>query len=196
MYKKSTIYYFTGTGNSYRVASWMGETATTQGINSCVASISGARPAEEIENGSENLLGLVFPTHGFTAPWHVIHFALRLPRRRGTHAFVTPTRAGTKIIGFLPGMEGTAGYLIALILLLKGYILQGVQAVDMPSNWMALHWGLQLAHPFPLNQQAFHLYHPYPLLSALPRTRDAVEGFTGGEGINLPTQIQPGKKNS
>ncbi|NLC06695.1 MAG: 4Fe-4S binding protein [Syntrophomonadaceae bacterium] len=144
MYKKVTIYYFTGTGNSYRVASWMREIAVAQEIDTHVTSINSARPTEEIEKGPENLLGLIFPTHGFTAPWYVIYFALRLPRRSKTHAFVTPTRAGTKIIGFLPGMEGTAGYLIALILLLKGYTLQGVQAIDMPSNWMALHWGL---HP-------------------------------------------------
>lgn len=144
MYKKATIYYFTGTGNSYRVASWMGETAVARGIETRIGSIGSAQPAKEIEQGAKNLLGMVFPTHGFTAPWHVIYFALRLPRRSQTHAFVTPTRAGTKIIGFLPGLEGTAGYLIALILLLKGYQLRGVQAVDMPSNWMALHWGL---HP-------------------------------------------------
>lgn len=144
MYKKATIYYFTGTGNSYRVASWMEETAATRGIETRICSIGSARPAEEIEKGPENLLGLVFPTHGFTAPWHIIYFALRLPRCPGAHAFVTPTRAGTKIIGFLPGLEGTAGYLIALILLLKGFIIRGVKAVDMPSNWMSLHWGL---HP-------------------------------------------------
>lgn len=143
-YRNATVYYFTGTGNSYRAASWMGEEAAAQGINTRVSSIGQARPAEEIGEEPENLLGLVFPTHGFTAPWHIIYFALRLPRRQGTHAFVTPTRGGTKIIGFLPGMEGTAGYLIALILLLKGYILRGVQGIDMPSNWMSLHWGL---HP-------------------------------------------------
>ena len=154
MYKKATLYYFTGTGNSYRVASWMGEIAAAQGITSNVTSIGNARPAEEIEKGPENLLGLIFPTHGFTAPWHVIYFALMLPRRSRTHAFVTPTRAGTRIIGFLPGMEGTAGYLIALILLLKGYILQGVQAIDMPSNWMTLHWGLHPANVSAIMERA------------------------------------------
>ncbi|MDD4802174.1 MAG: EFR1 family ferrodoxin [Syntrophomonas sp.] len=144
MYKKVTIYYFSGTGNSYRVASWMAGAAAAHGIDSSISSTANARPTEEIDSGAKNLVGLVFPTHGFTAPWHVIYFALRLPRRPGTHAFVTPTRGGTKINGFIPGLEGTAGYLIALILLCKGYRLRGVQAVDMPANWMALHWGL---HP-------------------------------------------------
>ncbi len=54
-----------------------------------------------------------------------------------------PTRGGTKIGPiFLPGMQGTAGYLLALILVLKGYAVRGVIGVDMPSNWTALHWGL------------------------------------------------------
>jgi Pyruvate/2-oxoacid:ferredoxin oxidoreductase delta subunit len=43
---------------------------------------------------------------------------------------------------FIPGLEGTAGYLIALLLWLKGYSVRGVMGVDMPSNWTALHWGL------------------------------------------------------
>ncbi|KJR44696.1 Ferredoxin [Desulfosporosinus sp. I2] len=53
------------------------------------------------------------------------------------------TRAGTRIATIpFPGLEGTAGYLIALILILKGYIVRGVMGLDMPSNWMSLHWGL------------------------------------------------------
>ncbi len=47
MYKKVTMYYFTGTGNSYRFASWMGETASARGIISDVIPIENARPAEE-----------------------------------------------------------------------------------------------------------------------------------------------------
>lgn len=122
----------------------MGEEAASQGTASLVRSVEQAKPDTEIGEGPGHLLGLAFPTHGFTAPWRVIHFALKLPRRRGTHAFVTPTRAGIRIVWFIPGLEGTAGYLIGLILLLKGYCLRGVQGIDMPSNWMSLHWGL---HP-------------------------------------------------
>jgi ferredoxin len=90
------------------------------------------------------LLGLLMPTHGFTAPWPMIRFALRLPPGNGTHSFVVPTRAGLKIGRlYTPGMEGTAGYLIALILLLKGYSIRGVMGLDMPSNWLSLHPGLK-----------------------------------------------------
>jgi len=86
------------------------------------------------------------PTHGFTAPWHMIRFALRLPRRRGTHAAVVVTRAGSKIgKARLPGLEGTAGYLVAGILAAKGYRLRGVLPVDMPSNWISFHGGFKSA---------------------------------------------------
>jgi ferredoxin len=84
------------------------------------------------------------PTHGFTAPWPMIRFSLRLPPGNGTHAFVVPTRAGLKLGRlYTPGMEGTAGYLIALILFLKGYSIRGVMGLDMPSNWLSLHPGLK-----------------------------------------------------
>ena len=40
-------------------------------------------------------------------------------------------------------MEGTAGYLIALILLIKGYSVRSVAGLDMPSNWISIHPGLK-----------------------------------------------------
>jgi Pyruvate/2-oxoacid:ferredoxin oxidoreductase delta subunit len=43
-------------------------------------------------------------------------------------------------------MEGTAAYLVAFILAMKGYRIQGVSGLDMPSNWLALHWGLSPAN--------------------------------------------------
>ena len=141
-YQTATVYFMSGTGNSFRAATWIAETAREQGVQAQVVPISGGRPNEEIEQGESHLVGLVMPTHGFTTPWQMLRFALRLPRRKGTHAFVLPTRAGSKLGSiFLPGLEGTAGYLPALILALKGYRVRGVRALDMPSNWTALHPG-------------------------------------------------------
>jgi Pyruvate/2-oxoacid:ferredoxin oxidoreductase delta subunit len=85
------------------------------------------------------------PTHGFTAPWHMIRFVSRLPRGRKTHAFCLATRAGLKVGGvFTPGISGTGTFVIALLLALKGYRVRGVMSLDMPSNWTAFHTGL---HP-------------------------------------------------
>jgi ferredoxin len=202
------LHFMSGTGNSYRVATWVCEALTAQGTavrlepignrRACTATYQVARTAMDrqdakdamedggvgIEGGGEavsavprspllaprsssdrqdakdamngrvgggreamplaapSFLGLFFPTHGFTAPWPVLHHACRLPSGRGTHAIVMPTRAGSKVGSlFLPGLEGTGGYLVALILALKGYSVRGVLAVDMPSNFMIAHPG-------------------------------------------------------
>jgi len=120
-YREATLYFYTGTGNSYRVATWLAEAARDAGAAVTLRPIGAARPVEEIGQGESALLGLVMPTHGFTAPWAMLRFALRLPRRRSTRAVVIATRAGGKIGPlFTPGIEGTATCLIALILALKG----------------------------------------------------------------------------
>ncbi|HEC34063.1 MAG TPA: (4Fe-4S)-binding protein [Chloroflexi bacterium] len=141
-YREATLYFYTGTGNSYRVATWLAEAARDAGAAVTLRPIGAARPVEEIGQGESALLGLVMPTHGFTAPWAMLRFALRLPRRRSTRAVVIATRARGKIGPlFTPGIEGTATCLIALILALKGYRVRGVTGVDMPSNWIAVHPG-------------------------------------------------------
>ena len=142
-YREARFYFFTGTGNSYRVAAWMADAARDEGVNVVLCAIESARPSHDLGTGEAVLLGLVMPTHGFTAPWAMLRFALRLPRRTRTHSLVVATRAGLKIGRvFTPGIEGTATYLIALILALKGYRVRGAIGVDMPSNWIALHPGL------------------------------------------------------
>lgn len=146
-YKKAVLYFMSGTGNSYRVASWLNEKLITNDTDSAVRTIDRDNEAEKLTGGVESLIGIIMPTHGFTAPWHVIRFALSMPSANGAHALVVPTRGGLKIGPvFLPGMQGTAGYLIALILILKGYCIRGIIGVDMPSNWTALHSGLNLVN--------------------------------------------------
>jgi len=76
----------------------------------------------------------------------MLRFALRLarrPRRRDTPAMVVATRAGSRIgPTYTPGVEGSAIYLVALILALKGYRIRVAAGVDMPTNWISLHPGL------------------------------------------------------
>jgi Pyruvate/2-oxoacid:ferredoxin oxidoreductase delta subunit len=139
-YRKAVIYYLSGTGNSFRVSCWMAQHASDSGVDVKMVSVNDAEPVRELDASTETLLALVFPTHGFTAPWHMIKFALRLPRRRLTHVFCLATRAGLRL-GRLypPGISGSATFLIALILFLKGYRVRGTSATDMPSNWYSLH---------------------------------------------------------
>lgn len=144
--KTFTGCFLSGTGNSRKAAIWAGEAAKAFGMRSTVFSFDSPDIHKEDISAPDNTFGLFFPAHGFTAPWGIIHFVQsRLPRSRGASAFVVVTRGGTKFGPlFAPGMEGTAGYLLALLLWLKGYKIQGVMGLDMPSNWMAFHWGL---HP-------------------------------------------------
>lgn len=136
------VYFFTGTGNSFRTATWMVETARRLGLNARAVAIDAAKPQEEI-GGPEQLLGLVCPTHAFSAPWPMLSFALRLPQARGASAFTVLTRGGMKFGKVtIPGLEGSGAYLLALILALKGYQVVGATGLDMPANWTALIPGL------------------------------------------------------
>jgi len=139
-YKNVVVYFWSGTGNSYRVSTWIGKTAKENGINTEVLSIDKSNPTEEIKGEHDFLIGIVFPTHGFTVPWHMLKFVWSLPNRRPTHAYCIATRAGLKFGPvFIPGISGSATFIIALILMLKGYKVRGSMSVDMPSNWYSLH---------------------------------------------------------
>lgn len=138
-YSRATIYYFSGTGNSYRVSSWMEETAKQNGLEAGIASIDRAGSTSTIDKDAD-LIGLVAPTHGFTSPWHMLKFATRMPRGKSRHAFCASTRAGLKWgPAFIPGISGSANFIITLILALKGYKVRGAVSIDMPSNWYSLH---------------------------------------------------------
>ena len=141
-YREATLCFYTGTANSYRVAAWMADAARDAGAAVTLRPVESACPLQ-VGQGETALLGLAMPTHGFTAPRAMLSFALRLPRRSNTHVVVIATRAGSKIGSvYVPGFEGTATSVIALILALKGYRVRGMMGIDMPSNWIAVHPGL------------------------------------------------------
>ncbi|OGP60554.1 MAG: hypothetical protein A2V67_15210 [Deltaproteobacteria bacterium RBG_13_61_14] len=140
MFHNVVIYFTSGTGNSYRAAVWAGQRAEAAGAGVRVVGIEQAQPEAEKLSGSGSLLGIVMPTHGFIAPWHMIKFAARLPRGQGAQAFCIATRAGLKLGPvFTPGISGSGTFLIALLLALKGYSVRGILSLDMPSNWTSLH---------------------------------------------------------
>ncbi len=146
MFKTASFYYMSGTGNSFKTAVWAGEKLKETGCPAYIipfekTSLKNSPPS------NENLTGLFFPTHAFTAPWPAIKFALKMPRVKKAPAVVIACRAGAYYGPLpLPGMEGTACLIIALILLLKGYDIRGFAGMDMPTNWLALHWGMTEKH--------------------------------------------------
>lgn len=141
IYQALTVFFMTGTGNSYTVAAWCAQAAAAAGLHTRLVQIQAGKIPAAV--WPQSLLVFTYPTHGFTAPWLVMRYIWQLPDGRHTPVLILPTRAGIRIKGiFVPGLEGTAGYLIALLLKCKGYCIQGVMGVDMPSNWTAFHWGL------------------------------------------------------
>lgn len=143
MFDKISIFYMTGTGNSFKVALWFAEIAKSLGLLVNLRQVKMTKL--ETKTDIRTLCVFVFPTHGFTAPILILKQIFFLPKANGACAVILPTRAGTRVKGLcFPGMEGTAGYLTAFLLLLKGYKIRGVMGIDMPSNWTALHWGLSI----------------------------------------------------
>jgi Pyruvate/2-oxoacid:ferredoxin oxidoreductase delta subunit len=138
---------WSGTGNSRHVAERIAEAARSRGTVARVLTATGAATgaagaistvADE-HPATRRLLGLLAPTHGFTAAWPLVKMALTLPGVRGTDTFVLVTRGGTRVAGkTLSGFEGTAAYLPAALLALRGARVRGVGAIDMPLNWTVI----------------------------------------------------------
>jgi len=148
IYDSSTFFFYSGTGNSLRVAMWMAAIVRDAGVPATVSASRGAAPkgevSERLAGSSHSLVGLVLPTHGFTAPGGALRLARSLPKAAAwggpCDAVVVATRGATRVAGIVvPGFEGSAAVLCALILQLKGYRIRAAVGVDMPSNWTALH---------------------------------------------------------
>lgn len=139
------IYVMSGTGNSYRAATWLAEQAEQAQGQARLIAIGQGPVRETIPDDPSTLVALFMPTHGFTLPWHMLKFLFKLPRVRNAQALTVATRGGLKIGPVCtPGISGTATLIAALVLAVKGYSVRGAMSFDMPSNWMSLHWGL---HP-------------------------------------------------
>jgi ferredoxin len=139
-YSRALIYFMSGTGNSFRIAVWMRTVCRREGIEAELVRIDAGRPREEITASPDTLLILAYPTHGLLPPWSMIKFLFKLPVKRRTRVFWTPTR-GSFCLGrlFIPGAAGLASFLPVLVLAFKGYRLKGMVSFDMPANMISIH---------------------------------------------------------
>ena len=88
-----------------------------------------------------DLLGFVFPIHGFTTLITMLKFVWRFPRAKVPVFVFTAASTGGCRIGRLkiPGWEGSGLYLPLLLLWLKGYRCAGALPLrGTPENWTAL----------------------------------------------------------
>ena len=136
------IRWMSGTGNSLRLARDFAERIQSAGGESRLLQIHPG-PAGLPES---HWLALFFPTHGFTTPWPVLRTVFSLPWGKGASAVVVSSRAGWWLGACLRGLTGSAPWIPALLLALKGYRVRGLLSVDMPSNWITVHPGLNAVH--------------------------------------------------
>ena len=141
-YKKIIIYYFSGTGNSRNVAKWMASVAQDYHVECQLVNIAQIDRKALTAPEPGTLIIFLSPIHGFNYPPIMINFIMRFPKGKNKVVLMN-TRAGMLIGKFItPGITGIAFYLSALVLFLKGFSIKAILAVDMPSNWISVHPGL------------------------------------------------------
>ena len=141
-YQKLVVYYFSGTGNSENVAFWLSDIAKEKGMETTLLNIARIDRLSIKAPDPEALVVFVSPIHGFNYPPVMMHFIMRFPKGKNK-VLLMNTRAGMLIGKWItPGLTGVAFYLSALILKLKGYSIKSMFPVDLPSNWISVHPGL------------------------------------------------------
>ena len=142
VYNKLVIYYFSGTGNSKNVAAWITESAKENNIETTIINIAQSERRLIQLPPKDTLIIFVSPIHGFNYPPIMLNFIAHFPHGQNKIVLMN-TRAGMLIKRWVtPGLTGIAFYFSALLLRIKGYSIQGMFPVDLPSNWIFLHPGL------------------------------------------------------
>jgi len=137
IYKEAVFYVMSGTGNTYRVSRWIEEIVTRDKIKSKVVMIEDADFNNDLNQGADLLLGLLFPTHGFMPPWSMIKFLFRMPKRSDMPVMCVATRGALKIGPLhVPGASGFGTFFAAIVMVLKGYSVKAIFSLDMPSNFI------------------------------------------------------------
>ncbi len=142
-YKKLVLYYFTGTGNALKAGRWIAGEAEKKNIAVGLYAIDDNYKPNPDEIEDDTLIGFLFPTHGFNIAPAMLKFIMKFPSKKKNDVFLLNTRAGLKLSKLvLPGLSGEAQFFPMIILKLKGYNIMGGLPLDMPSNWLLVHPGL------------------------------------------------------
>lgn len=136
------IYYFSGTGNARTVAFWLAQEAASKGIPCTVVNMALSRTPVVAKDIVGKRIVFVSPVHGFNYPPLVLRFIHQFPKGNNQVVLMN-TRAGMRIGNFItPGVSGVSFFWSGFVLWLKGYTIQAFGPVDLPSNWVSLHPGL------------------------------------------------------
>lgn len=141
-YPKLVVYYFSGTGNSENVARWLADVAREKGMEASLNNIAKTDRLAISTPEPHTLVAFVSPIHGFNYPPVMLNFIFRFPKGQN-NVLLLNTRAGMLIGKWItPGLTGIAFYFSAIILKFKGYSIRSMFPVDLPSNWISAHPGL------------------------------------------------------
>ncbi|MGE5416599.1 MAG: EFR1 family ferrodoxin [Acidobacteriota bacterium] len=121
---KTTIFYFTGTGNSL----WTARALARELGNTEVVSMVGWD--KEQHNVESQVIGLVFPVHIWGVPRRVLAFLDQLPAMKAEYIFAIANNAG-QVSNTLVQLDK--------IMDSKGLLLSGGWSVVLPSNYIP--WG-------------------------------------------------------
>lgn len=140
-YEEIEVFYFSGTGNSRCVASWITDEALLLGIKAHMHDIVHFTGTIE-PSKKKRILFFISPVHGFNFPPVMLGFISRFRKGRDDVALMN-TRGGLLIGKWItPGLTGIAFLYSTLLLMIKGYKIRAMVPVDLPSNWIFLHPGL------------------------------------------------------
>ncbi|MBN1935535.1 MAG: EFR1 family ferrodoxin [Anaerolineae bacterium] len=125
---KTTIYAFSGTGNTEIVAQWLGESLQAQGAEVTLTRIEDVLKGK-VSLSKADLIGIAHPIYGFDAPGIVDAFVDRLPPGGDRRTFVLKTAGGPS-----PSNDAASQTIIRR-LERKGYVVFYDRLIAMPSNW-------------------------------------------------------------
>lgn len=139
MIRDVIIYYFSGTGNSKRIALWFSECVIDKGGSCDIINIGGTDVDFFRKINPDSLIVIISPIHGFNFPKIMLDFIRKFPPGKNRVVLMN-TRGSVKIGGFAtPGLTGIAFIVSSYILKRKGYRITGQIPFDMPSNWISIH---------------------------------------------------------
>ena len=126
---KATIRYFSGTGNTWRIASACAEQLTARGVESDIASIRSGMPPDP----SADVACFCFPVHALDLPRNAF------PYLRGLPPAPKSVPAILLVTGGDPDNAGWALPSGTHLLTDKGYRVQVADLIRMPINWTPFH---------------------------------------------------------
>jgi ferredoxin len=161
---KALIHYFSGTGNSARVASLVANELIKSGIEPYLRSITeGCLPYRS----AFNLHVLIFPTYSFTLPAIMRQYLALLPPGRGASTMLLAIHGD-------PGYEGRILFSATKFLSRHGYHVQLTDTIASPDSFT------QCVNPPPAKEQQ-RIYN-----QASTRISLLVKRFVGGEQALKP----------